>query len=198
MADDTIMAERRVKEMNRLSQEYINKTNQQFMNSRMQTRFEPVGRPPQGAQQNSHINTNSPPPSGNNGNNSYNGNNNRNNQRSNYNNNYNNMNGNPLAALFGGMNNNPNRNNINNNNYSHSSSQHKNPPPPAAPPPKPPPQDNINHEHKNQTDISGLFDGILGDKKIDEEKIILVILIILLARQGADLKLLIALGYLLV
>jgi hypothetical protein len=45
--------------------------------------------------------------------------------------------------------------------------------------------------------ISGLLDGIFPDLKLDEEKLIVIFLLIILARNGADMKLLLALGYLL-
>jgi len=41
------------------------------------------------------------------------------------------------------------------------------------------------------------IDRLLGGIKLDEEKIIIIMLIIILARNGADMPLLIALGYLL-
>lgn len=55
--------------------------------------------------------------------------------------------------------------------------------------PKPPKKQN----NPINTLLSGLFTG----GKIDNDKIIIILLIILLAREGADLKLLIALGYIL-
>jgi len=45
--------------------------------------------------------------------------------------------------------------------------------------------------------LSGLLDGIFPDLKLDEEKLIIIFLLIILARNGADMKLLLALGYLL-
>lgn len=55
------------------------------------------------------------------------------------------------------------------------------------------------YENNNSSPIGGLLDGFLGDgKKIDQDKIIIIMLIILLARQGADLKLLLALGYIII
>ncbi|MGN0606381.1 MAG: hypothetical protein ACI4JM_07655 [Oscillospiraceae bacterium] len=60
-----------------------------------------------------------------------------------------------------------------------------------------------NDNQKNQTNnstggLSGIFES-LGIKKgsVDSEKIIIIIMIIILAREGADLKLLLALGYIL-
>lgn len=45
--------------------------------------------------------------------------------------------------------------------------------------------------------LSGLLGGDLGDIKIDEEKALIGLLIYILYKQGADIKLLLALGYLL-
>lgn len=45
--------------------------------------------------------------------------------------------------------------------------------------------------------LSGLLGGNLGDIKIDEEKALIGLLIYILYKQGADIKLLLALGYLL-
>lgn len=63
-------------------------------------------------------------------------------------------------------------------------------------------QDKICEEKTNNNGLMGIADGIfesLGIKKdsVDSEKIIIVIMIIMLAREGADLKLLLALGYIL-
>ncbi len=46
--------------------------------------------------------------------------------------------------------------------------------------------------------LQGFFDGLLKDFNIDEEKIILGVLIYLLYKNGSDVKLLLALGYLLI
>lgn len=83
-------------------------------------------------------------------------------------------------------------------------------PPPAVPPP---PQENGNTASKERTDsIQGLLGGLLGSKgtssrkgelfniggiKIDEEKAMIGLLIYILYKQGSDVKLLLALGYLL-
>lgn len=48
---------------------------------------------------------------------------------------------------------------------------------------------------KKSDPLSGLFSGLFSDGKLDNDKIIIIILIIILAREGADLKLLLALGY---
>ncbi len=45
---------------------------------------------------------------------------------------------------------------------------------------------------------SGLFDGVFKNFNIDEEKIIIGVLIYLLYKNGGDIKLLLALGYLLI
>lgn len=45
--------------------------------------------------------------------------------------------------------------------------------------------------------LSGLLGGNLGDIKIDEEKALIGLLIYILYKQGADIKLLLGLGYLL-
>ena len=42
-----------------------------------------------------------------------------------------------------------------------------------------------------------ILGGLLPDNKIDGDKLILILLIIILSNEGADLKLLIALGYIL-
>lgn len=46
--------------------------------------------------------------------------------------------------------------------------------------------------------LTNIFESLFGKKTPDIERIILVVLIILLAKDGADLTLLIALGYLLI
>ncbi|MBP0959920.1 MAG: hypothetical protein J5992_07325 [Oscillospiraceae bacterium] len=69
------------------------------------------------------------------------------------------------------------------------------PPPPPPPPPKPQPQPQPIH---NETPVNkGFLEGILPDIKIDEEKALIIFLLIILARNGADMKMLLALGYLL-
>lgn len=65
------------------------------------------------------------------------------------------------------------------------------PPPPPPPPPKPQPIHNETPVNK------GFSEGIFPDIKIDEEKALIIFLLIILARNGADMKMLIALGYLL-
>lgn len=45
--------------------------------------------------------------------------------------------------------------------------------------------------------ISSLLSGFFTDGKPDNDKIIIIALIVILAREGADLKLLLALGYIL-
>lgn len=46
-------------------------------------------------------------------------------------------------------------------------------------------------------DISKTLNGLLGGMKIDEEKVLIGLLIYVLAKNGSDIKLLLALGYLL-
>lgn len=71
------------------------------------------------------------------------------------------------------------------------------PPPPPPPPPKPQPQPQPQPIH-NETPVNkGFLEGIFPDIKIDEEKALIIFLLIILARNGADMKMLIALGYLL-
>ena len=65
------------------------------------------------------------------------------------------------------------------------------PPPPPPPPPKPQPIHNETPVNK------GFSEGLFPDIKIDEEKALIIFLLIILARNGADMKMLIALGYLL-
>lgn len=67
------------------------------------------------------------------------------------------------------------------------------PPPPPPSPPKPQPQPIHNETPVNK----GFSEGLFPDIKIDEEKALIIFLLIILARNGADMKMLIALGYLL-
>ena len=67
------------------------------------------------------------------------------------------------------------------------------PQPQPPPPPKPKPQPIHNETHANK----GFLEGLFPDIKIDEEKALIIFLLIILARNGADMKMLIALGYLL-
>lgn len=65
------------------------------------------------------------------------------------------------------------------------------PPPPAAPAPPA-------HTEQKQGGIGGILSSILGhDTKIDEEKALIGMLIYILYKNGADVKLMLALGYLL-
>lgn len=50
---------------------------------------------------------------------------------------------------------------------------------------------------KSSNPIGNLLSGLFSDGKIDNDRVIIIILIIILAKNGADLKLLIALGYIL-
>lgn len=68
------------------------------------------------------------------------------------------------------------------------------PPPPPPPPPSPAPPANT----QQQGGIGGILSSILGhDTKIDEEKALIGMLIYILYKNGADVKLMLALGYLL-
>lgn len=53
-------------------------------------------------------------------------------------------------------------------------------------------------ESKENKGIASLLSGIFPDGKLDNDKIIIIALIVLLAKEGADLKLLLALGYILI
>lgn len=58
----------------------------------------------------------------------------------------------------------------------------------------------IPHERKSanpSNPLSGLLSGLFSDGKPDADKIIIIALILLLAREGTDLTLLMALGYIL-
>lgn len=79
---------------------------------------------------------------------------------------------------------------------------------PPPPPPKPEPPEEKTSAKSEKTsdetsqkhgafDFSKLLNGILSGKNIEEDRVILIIMLILLAKDGADTKLLIALGYLL-
>ncbi len=71
------------------------------------------------------------------------------------------------------------------------------PPPPPPPPPQPVPTPATMPIHKENPVNKGFLEGILPDIKIDEEKALIIFLLIILARNGADMKMLLALGYLL-
>ena len=69
------------------------------------------------------------------------------------------------------------------------------PPPKKEPPPPPLPQNNF---CQNNIQGNGSFlSGLIPDIKIDEEKALIIFILIILARNGADMKILLALGYLL-
>lgn len=60
------------------------------------------------------------------------------------------------------------------------------------------PKGNPSAAYKNNSNpLNGLLSGIFTDGKLDNDKIIIIALIFILAKEGADLKLLIALGYIL-
>lgn len=50
---------------------------------------------------------------------------------------------------------------------------------------------------QNVNPLNNLFSGLFSGEKMDSDKLILILLIFVLAKEGADLKLLIALGYIL-
>ena len=69
------------------------------------------------------------------------------------------------------------------------------PPPPKKEPPPPPLQNNFCP--KNIQGNGSFLSGLIPDIKIDEEKALIIFILIILARNGADMKILLALGYLL-
>lgn len=54
---------------------------------------------------------------------------------------------------------------------------------------------NVNHHQSNINPLAGIFGGVSG---IDPEKLLIVIMLYILYKNKADIKLLIALGYLLI
>lgn len=54
-----------------------------------------------------------------------------------------------------------------------------------------------NYQKRQSGGINSLLSGFFTDGKPDNDKIIIIALIVILAREGADLKLLLALGYIL-
>lgn len=71
------------------------------------------------------------------------------------------------------------------------------PPPKKEPPPPPPPPMQNNSCEKNIQGNKSFLSGLIPDIKIDEEKALIIFILIILARNGADMKILLALGYLL-
>ena len=71
------------------------------------------------------------------------------------------------------------------------------PPPKKEPPPPPPPPPQNNFCPKNIQGNGSFLSGLIPDIKIDEEKALIIFILIILARNGADMKILLALGYLL-
>ncbi len=61
----------------------------------------------------------------------------------------------------------------------------------------PPKSFESSEENCKKDPISSIFSGLFSNGKIDNDKLIIIALIIILAKEGADLKLLIALGYIL-
>ncbi|MCD7733401.1 MAG: hypothetical protein LUH56_08200 [Oscillospiraceae bacterium] len=75
-----------------------------------------------------------------------------------------------------------------------------NPPPEPSPvpPPTPPPISPVNQQNKPTLDVNNLFKNILGDGlKLDSEKALILMMLFVLYKNKADIKLLVALGYLL-
>ena len=67
-----------------------------------------------------------------------------------------------------------------------------------APAPNPPPSPPINQPSKPTLDVNNLFKNILGDGlKLDSEKALILMMLFVLYKNKADIKLLVALGYLL-
>ncbi|MGN0613265.1 MAG: hypothetical protein ACI4JB_05125 [Porcipelethomonas sp.] len=54
-----------------------------------------------------------------------------------------------------------------------------------------------NMQKNNSNPLNGLLSGLFSQGKMDNDKMIIIFLIVMLAREGADLKLLAALGYIL-
>lgn len=82
-------------------------------------------------------------------------------------------------------------------NFSGQSRSESAPTAPPPPPPPPPPAAPAPPAQK-QGGIGGILSSILGhDTKIDEEKALIGMLIYILYKNGADVKLMLALGYLL-
>lgn len=50
---------------------------------------------------------------------------------------------------------------------------------------------------QNSNPLNNLFSGLFSGEKMDSDRLMLILLIFVLAKEGADLKLLIALGYIL-
>lgn len=67
---------------------------------------------------------------------------------------------------------------------------------PGPSPEKTPDECSIKGESpQNGSPLSNMFSGLLSGEKMDADKLMLILLIFVLAKEGADLKLLIALGY---
>lgn len=69
----------------------------------------------------------------------------------------------------------------------------------SPPPPPPEKPDGSDEREKTKKTSSGKFlQDLLGDINIDEEKALIALLIFILYKQGADIKLLLGLAYLLI
>ncbi|MBE6845173.1 MAG: hypothetical protein E7508_05580 [Ruminococcus sp.] len=55
----------------------------------------------------------------------------------------------------------------------------------------------LKEQNKKNDPLSSMLSGLFSGGRIDSDRLIIIMLIIMLAREGADLKLLIALGYIL-
>ena len=53
-------------------------------------------------------------------------------------------------------------------------------------------------DEKNSNPLNGLLSNLFSGGKLDSDKLIILILIAILAKEGVDLKLLIALGYIII
>lgn len=72
-------------------------------------------------------------------------------------------------------------------------------PPPPRPEPEPPPQQHHqNHNHPEPAPKADVLKALLGDIKIDSEKALILLMLFVLYKNNADLKLLLALGYLII
>ena len=164
-------AESRVREMREMTQNYVRQSNNMFNNAAVQQNN---NQPPPPIQ-NQNITTNQHTHQQQ-GNNIRNMQNNRNTQN-----------------MFGF--NQPRFEKVNTQNHNRTPNPSQNPINYNTPPPPPPQQ--INEEHKQPTSIlNNLLGSLPFNLKIDDEKIIILALIILLSREKADIKLIIALAYL--
>lgn len=71
-------------------------------------------------------------------------------------------------------------------------------PPPPQPQPQPRPQIQSRPPERQQSPPTDIFKSLLGDMKIDSEKALILLMLFVLYKNKADMKLLLALGYLLI